>query len=92
MWSSMSTTAESMAETPLRAPSPKERETYEWYHDFVREFGYVPTMREAAKALGVSPTMVRARLEALARKGYVRRMKGLSRALAFVTTLPAKEA
>jgi len=65
-----------------KAPSPRQRSLLTYLETFLAERGYIPTLAEMAKALGVSSLQgVKDHLTALERKGYVRRSPGRPRAI-----------
>jgi repressor LexA len=65
-----------------KALSPRQRSLLTYIETFLAERGYIPTLAEMAKALGVSSLQgVKDHLTALERKGYVRRCPGRPRAI-----------
>jgi len=62
--------------------SPRQKALLTYIETFHAERGYVPTLVEMAKALGVASVQgVKDHLTALERKGYLRRSPGRSRAI-----------
>src|ERR1700752_2153626 len=62
--------------------SPRQKSLLIYIETFLAERGYIPTLVEMAKALGVSSLQaVKDHLTALERKGYVRRSPGRPRAI-----------
>ena len=62
--------------------SPRQKSLLTYIETFLTERGYVPTLAEMAKALGVSSLQaVKDHLSALERKGYLRRSPGRPRAI-----------
>ena len=62
--------------------SPRQKFLLTYIETFLAERGYVPTLVEMAKALGVSSLQaVKDHLTALERKGYLRRSPGRPRAI-----------
>lgn len=63
-------------------PTSRQRQTYQFLHDFIAEHGYAPSLQEIAGHLGISGNVgVLRHLDALERKGYIRRTVGSSRAI-----------
>src|SRR5437870_6527908 len=63
-----------------RALSPRQRTILRFIHDWVREHGYSPSMREIGRAVGLTSTSsVEHQLSALEAKGYLRRESGCPR-------------
>src|SRR5256885_7973175 len=61
---------------------PRQKSLLTYLKTFLAERGYVPTLAEMAKALGVSSLQaVKGHLTALERKGYLRRHPGQPRAI-----------
>jgi len=61
---------------------PRQKFLLTYIETFLTKRGYVPTLAEMAKALGVSSLQaVKDHLAALERKGYIRRSPGRSRAI-----------
>jgi repressor LexA len=66
----------------------RQREVYEFIRDCITNNGYPPTIREIGAKFGMSSTnAVRDVLNAIERKGYIRRRGGISRGIEL--TLPA---
>jgi repressor LexA len=60
----------------------RQQEVLEYVTQYVNEFGYAPSLREIAKKISVTGTLgVMKHLEALERKGYLRRQEGSSRGI-----------
>lgn len=63
----------------------RQRQTYDSIRTFIMAHGYSPTLQEIAGALGIAGNLgVLRHLEALERKGYIRRTAGSSRAIVLV--------
>lgn len=61
----------------------RQRQVLEFISDFLARQGYPPTLREIAAKIGVNGTLgVMKHLEALEKKGYLRRQAGSSRGIA----------
>lgn len=72
-------------ETTKGILTPRQRLVLECVHDFLERFGYPPTLREIAERLGISGTLgVIKHLDALERKGYIRKQAGSSRGITLV--------
>jgi len=68
-----------------RKLTERQREIYEFIVSMIREKGYPPTIREIGERFGISSTNgVRTNLNALVRKGYIRRKPFLSRGIELV--------
>lgn len=65
----------------MKGLTRRQREILEWIRGFIREHGMPPTVREIGDAFGISSAGVFGHLEALQRKGYVRRGKMGARSL-----------
>lgn len=66
----------------MKGLTEKQQRILELVEDHVRRFGYPPTMQELADALGVrSKYGIYKHLQALARKGYIRRSEGGARGI-----------
>ncbi len=64
----------------------------EFLKGFIRDFGYPPTLREISAYLGIKgPKNARKHLEALERKGFLKRSANISRAIELFTS-PLKDA
>ncbi|MBR0191161.1 MAG: hypothetical protein IJQ31_03745 [Thermoguttaceae bacterium] len=60
----------------------RQREVLEFIRKCFRKRGYGPTVRELAKGIGIhSPNGVMGHLDALQRKGYIKRQANLSRSI-----------
>jgi repressor LexA len=71
--------------------TPRQREVLDFVTRFTNEHGYPPTLREISREIGTSGTVSALKhLEALARKGYIRKSAGSSRGIAL--TAPAVDA
>lgn len=63
----------------------KERKILEYLAHFHQKFGYSPTLREIAGAIGVnSPATVHEHVSSLIQKGYLRRLEGIKRTIEIV--------
>ncbi|GFO66584.1 LexA repressor 1 [Geomonas limicola] len=63
--------------------TPRQQEVLEIVTDYIASNGYPPSLREIGKCLSVSGTLgVMKHLEALEKKGYLRRQEGSSRGIA----------
>jgi repressor LexA len=63
-----------------RALTPRQRRILQFIHDWVRERGYSPSMREIGRAVGLTSTSsVEHQLSALESKGHLRRAAGCPR-------------
>ena len=72
-----------------KGPSPRQKSLLTFIETFLTDRGYVPTLAEMAKALGVSSLQaVKEHLIALERKGYLRRSPGRSRAIELLSSRP----
>ena len=69
----------------------RQKEILEYIETMITEFGKSPTIREIGEKFGISSTNgVRAHLEALMKKGYIKRQKMISRGIDLVRSLPGK--
>lgn len=60
----------------------RQRDVLRFIKDFMRSRGYPPTVREVARKFGYrSPLAAKQHIDALVRKGYLRRAPGISRGL-----------
>lgn len=59
----------------------RQREVFQVLHDMIDAFGYPPSVRELARAAGLSRSAAYAHLRALERKGVIRRDRGKPRAI-----------
>lgn len=65
--------------------TPRQRKVLEIVTSFIQEYGYPPSLRQIGVELGVSGTLgVMKHLEALEKKGYLRRDGGSSRGIVLV--------
>ncbi len=70
------------------ALTKRQKEILEYIEEMITRFGKSPTIREIGEKFGISSTNgVRSHLEALMRKGYVRKQKLISRGLELVRQL-----
>lgn len=66
----------------------RQREILEYIENMISEVGKSPTIREIGRKFNISSTNgVRAHLEALMKKGYIRRQELISRGIELVRTL-----
>ena len=62
--------------------APRQRAVLEFIQQYLREKGYPPTLREIGKHLGiVSNNGVAEHLDALERKGWIRRTRTIARGI-----------
>ena len=75
----------------LKKPlTPRQRTVLEFIEKFMLKYGNSPTIREIGTDLGISSTNgVRSHLEALIKKGYLKKTGLISRGLSLVTQLSA---
>lgn len=67
----------------MKGPTERQQKLMRFIHEFTRDEGYPPTLREMARSLGaVSPTAALDHLNSLVRKGLVRRRANVSRGTA----------
>ncbi|HEX9078573.1 MAG TPA: transcriptional repressor LexA [Desulfuromonadaceae bacterium] len=67
----------------------RQRQVLTIINDFSGRFGYPPSLREIAAQLGISGTLgVSKHLDALERKGFLRRRENRSRGITLATTAP----
>jgi repressor LexA len=60
----------------------RQQEVLDFVTGYINEYGYPPSLREIGKRLGVSGTLgVMKHLEALEKKGYLRRQEGSTRGI-----------
>ncbi len=65
--------------------TPRQQQVLAIVTAFIEEFGYPPSLRQIAAELGISGTLgVMKHLEALEKKGYLRRDEGSSRGIALI--------
>lgn len=70
------------------ALTKRQKEILEYIEKMITEFGKSPTIREIGERFNISSTNgVRSHLEALMRKGYIRRRELISRGIELVRTL-----
>lgn len=62
-----------MEKPSARPLTPRQRETLAWVKAFIRENGMPPTVREIGRALEIESSSVFDLLQALERKGFIRR-------------------
>lgn len=66
----------------IKKLTPRQGEVLEFLKDFVSENGYPPSLREICTALGINgPANAGKHLDALERKGFIRRTPGASRGI-----------
>lgn len=66
----------------VKALSERQRRILEFLHDFLEEKGYPPSIRDIARACGVSSTsVVDYNMDILEREGYLRRDREVSRGI-----------
>lgn len=61
--------------------SPKQAETLQHIRDFIAEKGYSPTVAELANLAGINENAVQDRINALDRKGLIKRAAGIARTI-----------
>ena len=65
--------------------TPRQQQVLDIVTSFIGEYGYPPSLRQIAGELGISGTLgVMKHLEALEKKGYLRRAEGRSRGIALI--------
>jgi repressor LexA len=65
--------------------SPRQKDVLEYLREFLDSHGYPPTLREIARHLDISGTVAVVRhLEALEKKGWIRRQPGAFRSISLV--------
>jgi|DewCreStandDraft_4_1066084.scaffolds.fasta_scaffold05673_3 repressor LexA len=64
--------------------SPRQRETFQWVKNFIRENHMPPTVREIGEAFGTKSSSVFDLLEALERKGYITREPRKARSIVII--------
>lgn len=71
----------------------RQRQALEFIRKYIRQCGYGPTVRELAEGMGIhSPNGVMRHLNALERKGFIRRQANLSRSIILTEeALPRKD-
>jgi len=61
---------------------PKERQLLDFIGQFIKRFGYAPTLKEIGLAMDIhSPATVHEHIEKLRVKGYIKKLDGTSRGL-----------
>jgi repressor LexA len=70
-----------MGRRPTTELTPRQRETLDWVKGFIVEHGLPPTVREIGRAFGIKSSSVFSLLQALQRKGHLRRGKLGARSL-----------
>src|SRR5687767_10361023 len=69
----------------------RQREVYEFIHEKIKERGYGPTVREIGHQFDIrSPNGVMCHLQALVKKGLIRREPNMSRAISVIGKHPPK--
>jgi repressor LexA len=64
---------------------PRERAILEYIDQFIKRFGYAPTLREIGESVGVhSPATVHEHIEKLRVKGFIKKLDGTARGLDIV--------
>ncbi len=67
----------------------RQKEIFEYIEKMITEFGKSPTIREIGERFSISSTNgVRAHLEALIKKGYIKRQKLISRGIDLIRSFP----
>ena len=70
--------------------TPRQHEVLEIVTEYINEYGYPPSLREIGKKLAVSGTLgVMKHLEALEKKGYLRRQEGSPRGISLANQAQA---
>lgn len=70
----------------MEALPPRQKQVLEFIKGYVSQFGYPPSLRDIASHIGVSGNVaVLSHLEALEKKGYIRRDTGSSRGIAVIS-------
>lgn len=70
----------------------RQKEILGFLKDFIADFGYPPTLREICRSFGINgPKNARKHLDALEKKGFIKRRANISRAIE-VEGCPAKNA
>ena len=62
-----------MTRTGENDPSPRQQEALDWIRNFIHEHGIPPTIREIGQALGIKSSSAFDLLQALERKGLLKR-------------------
>ena len=77
----------------MESLSPRQSNVLDFVRSFVAAHGYAPTLREIAAHLGISGTVAVVRhLDALEKKGWIRRQPGGFRSITLLADLPDKAA
>lgn len=75
----------------MKELTPRQREIFEFIKQMVVEMGRPPSLREIGEQFGINSTNgVRSVLEALERKGYIKRNRYLSRGIEIVKEVPER--
>lgn len=77
---------------PVTDPTQRQAEVYEFVRDFIRGYGYAPSIREIGTHFGIrSPNGVIANLDALRRKGLLTWTDKVARSLRLTEAGPAAD-
>lgn len=69
----------------MEALPPRQKQVLNFIADYIEQYGYPPSMRDIAAHIGVSGNVaVISHLDALERKGYIRRDTGSSRGIVLI--------
>ena len=72
----------------MESITARQQQVLEIVTRFIAEYGYPPSLRQIGEKLGVSGTLgVMKHLEALEKKGYIRRQGGSSRGISLVSAM-----
>ena len=75
----------------MKELTKRQREIFDYIRSSVVELGRPPSLREIGEEFGINSTNgVRSVLEALERKGYIRRNRYLSRGIEIIREAPAQ--
>jgi repressor LexA len=75
----------------MKELTPRQREIFEYIKQMVLEMGRPPSLREIGEKFGINSTNgVRSVLEALERKGFIRRNRYLSRGIEILKEAPER--
>lgn len=75
----------------MKELTPRQREIFEFIKQMVIEMGRPPSLREIGENFGINSTNgVRSVLEALERKGYIKRNRYLSRGIEIIKEAPER--
>ena len=77
----MRTNGDSAAERPKRPLTEAQRALLDVIRNFIAEHSYPPTIREMGAILGHNSNAIAGKLQALQRKGWIRRMPHSARAI-----------